>query len=418
MYYRRDIEKSLIEAGQSFQSIVLYGARQVGKSTTVLHVFGDKFNYVSLDDYDELDVAINNPKAFLDIHSWPLIIDEVQKAPKLLSYIKDKIDAQRLSWLQNNQKRELMYILTGSNQFELQQGISESLAGRAAVINISSLTQMEINKCDGDIFDPHIDSLLKKEKSNNVVYKNEKQIFETIFSGGMPDIVTGESKRDIYFKSYLDTYIEKDVRKLISSSHEMQFRRFVSYIALRTGTQVNYEVFSRELGIDSATCRRWMSILETSGIIILLEPYMSSMSNRIIKAPKLYFLDTGLCSYLCKWPNANMLQDGVMGGAFFETFVISEIVKSFYNHNQDPKRTLFYYRDIDQKEIDLLYVNEEGIYPIEIKKNNEPTKPNKNFNVLLKYKTNIAKGLIINTTDKIRPINENVYSFPVYLLGI
>ena len=417
MYYKRDIEKSLNRASKSFQAITIYGSRQVGKTTTVTNVFKD-FNFVTLDDGEELDLALSNPKKFLEMHKWPLIIDEVQKASNLFSYIKIIIDEQRIEWMKNNQNRQLMYVLTGSNQFELQNGISESLAGRTAVLDMGSMTQLEALKIEGNLFKPDIKDLLEKENKFNIPYTNQSEIFERIFRGGMPDIVTGESERDMYFRSYIDTYIEKDVRKIISASSEMQFRRFLSYLALRTSQSVSYEVFARELGIDSQTIKRWLSILETSGIIILLEPYMANLSNRIIKAPKLYFMDTGLCAYLCKWPNAEMLRDCAMGGAFFETFVVSEIFKSFYNHAENPKFYLYYYRDIDQKEVDLLYIEGNSIYPIEVKKGVFPNKPTKNFNVLKKYNMEIKPGLVIDCTDKIRPINDNAYTFPVYLLGI
>ena len=417
MYYKRDIEKSLNRASKSFQAITIYGSRQVGKTTTVTNVFKD-FNFVTLDDGEELDLALSNPKKFLEMHKWPLIIDEVQKATNLFSYIKIIIDEQRIEWMKNNQNRQLMYVLTGSNQFELQNGISESLAGRTAVLDMGSMTQLEALKIEGNLFKPDIKDLLEKENKFNIPYTDQSEIFERIFRGGMPDIVTGESERDMYFRSYIDTYIEKDVRKIISASSEMQFRRFLSYLALRTSQSVSYEVFARELGIDSQTIKRWLSILETSGIIILLEPYMANLSNRIIKAPKLYFMDTGLCAYLCKWPNAEMLRDCAMGGAFFETFVVSEIFKSFYNHAENPKFYLYYYRDIDQKEVDLLYIEGNSIYPIEVKKGIFPNKPTKNFNVLKKYNMEIKPGLVIDCTDKIRPINDNAYTFPIYLLGI
>ena len=172
----------------------------------------------------------------------------------------------------------------------------------------------------------------------------------------------------MYFRSYVDTYIEKDIRKLISVDYESQFRKFMEIIALRTAQELNYESICGDIGISVPTCKRWISILETSGIIILLQPYMANMSKRIIKTPKLYFMDTGLCSYLCKWPNAEMLQNGAMSGAFFETYVISEIVKSYYNAGINPKDYLYYYRDIDKKEIDLLVVENGMIYPVEIKK--------------------------------------------------
>ncbi len=418
MYYPRDIENYLTETGEHFESVVVYGSRQVGKSTAIKHLFNKEFDYVTLDDTDDLEEALTQPKLFLETHPWPLIIDEVQRAPILLSEIKKKIDAERERKMNENLPRELMYILTGSNRFALQQGISESLAGRVAVIEMASFTQMEAIQKKGKLFHPDIQNLLNTEKEKKVDYVSQTEIYERIFRGGMPDIIVNGSPRETYFKSYFDTYIEKDVRSLIGVSSEMNFRRFVTYLALRTAQQVNYEAFARDIGIDSATCKRWMSILQTSGIIILLEPYMASISKRIIKAPKLYFMDTGLCAYLCKWPNAEMLQNCAMNGAFFETFVVSEIIKSFYNFGKEFENTLFYYRDIDQKEIDLLYLEADAIYPIEIKKGISPSKPNKNFNVLSKYGKEIKPGLVIDCTDKIRPINDKAYYFPVYLLGV
>ena len=227
----------------------------------------------------------------------------------------------------------------------------------------------------------------------------------------MPDVVTNESEHNTYFKSYLDTYLKKDVRNLISASSKMRFRRFMAYLALRTATEINCEVYARELGIDSTTFKRWISILQTSGIIYLLEPYMAHISKRIIKAPKLYFMDTGLCAYLAKWANSEMLEACAMGRQFFETFVISEIIKNLANNNINPKEYLYYYRDIDQREIDVLFIKNNEITPIEIKKSETPNKPTKNSKVLEKYNLKINPGLIINTSDKIRPINEMLMFF-------
>ncbi len=417
MYLIRDIEPTIKKAASSFQALFVFGARQVGKLTAMKAIFGDRFSAITLDDSDERALALSNPKGFLEVHPWPLIIDEVQKAPGLLSEIKIQIDEQRKKWLKANEPRELMYVLTGSNQFELQSGNAESLAGRAAIFSMASLSQNEVNGILGSPFNPQIAALLEKEKSAKAKYKPKKEVFEDIFRGGMPDIVTGNAEREIYLKSYFDTYIEKDILKLIAASSEMQFRRFVSYLALRTAQQVNYEVFARELGIDSATVKRWLSILATSGIITLLEPYMANRSNRIIKSPKLYFMDTGLCAYQCKWPNAEMLESGPMGGAFFETYVVSEMMKNLHNHGIDSKGHLYYYRDIDKKEIDLLYVEGEKIYPIEIKKSESPSNPTRNFKALLKYGVPIEKGLVIDTGDKIRPIGDGAYTLPIYLLG-
>lgn len=415
MYIKRTVEEAILTAGESFPCVVIYGPRQVGKSTTIDHLFGEKYNKVTLDDSDDRVLAINNPKLFLENYGWPLVIDEIQKAPKLLDEIKKIIDEQRLSWMKNNEERKLMYILTGSNRFELQQGISDSLAGRCAVIDMASFTFSEKSGYNSPLFNPEISELKKREKSNRK-YETRKNIFKEIFNGGIPDICTGIAQREIYFKSYVNTYIEKDVMKLIEASSEFQFRNFISIVALRTAQELHYDEIANAVGIDVRTCKRWISILQTSGIIYLLQPYMANISNRIIKTPKLYFMDTGLCAYLCKWPDPEMLENCAMSGAFFETYVVSEIIKNFYAYNKDPKEFLFYYRDTDQKEIDLIYVNSGNIYPIEIKKGISPTKPTKNFDILSKYKLNIKPGLIIDSCDKIRPINEKAYTLPIHLL--
>ncbi len=418
MYIDRNAEKMITDVAESFPCIVIYGPRQVGKSTTIDHLFGDKYRKVTLDDLDDRNLAVQNPKLFLETYDWPVIIDEIQKAPLLLDEIKKKIDDQRLIWLRENKPRMLMYILTGSNRFELQEGISESLAGRCGVIDMASLSQSEKYGKEGKLFHPEIGILLKREKEIPDAFRTRMQVFEDIFQGGMPDIVTGVSRREAYFKSYISTYMEKDVCKLIAASSEMQFRIFLSILALRTAQELHYDQIAASAGIDVKTCKRWISILETSGLIFILQPYMANISNRIIKAPKVYFMDTGLCAYLCKWPNAEMLEACAMSGAFFETYVVSEMVKNDYVHNKDPKESLFYYRDIDQKEIDLLYVGENTIYPIEIKKSDSPKKPTRNFRVLEKYHMNIGTGLIIDTCDRMRPLNENAWYYPVSILGM
>ena len=418
MYVKRTIEDAILRLGQSFPCIVIYGARQVGKSTTIQHIFGQKYTKVTLDDLDDRALALNNPKLFLETYGWPLIIDEIQKAPLLLDEIKKRIDEARLQWLDSGEPRQLMYILTGSNRFELQQGISDSLAGRCGVLEMTSFSQGEKANAAGRLFHPEIAPLLKREKELKLPYRTRKEIFADIFTGGMPDICTNIADRDTYFKSYVNTYIEKDVRKLISVGSELAFRNFISLLALRTAQEFHVGELANAVGIDTRTCKKWISVLETSGIIYLLQPYMAKISKRIIKAPKIYFLDTGLCSYLCKWPNAEMLENCAMSGAFFETYVVSEIIKNAYAHNLDPQSFLFYYRDIDQKEVDLIYAEQGKIYPIEIKKGIAPSQPTKNFSVLQKYKQTIQPGLVIDTCEKIRPINEAAWMYPVSLLGL
>lgn len=419
MLIKRDIEDTIIKCSKEFACITIYGARQVGKSTVLEMIFKDKYNIVTLDDTLNLDLAKKNPKLFLETYHWPLIIDEIQKAPELLPEIKILIDKQKFYWNSNNLPYELMFILTGSNQFDLQQAVSESLAGRTAILNLASLSYNEIRKSNNhNAFNPNINILKQKEKDFKPPYRTRKEIFNDIFKGGMPEYIVNNKDRDLFFSSYIKTYIEKDVRRLLSADNETTFLNFLSYIALRTACQVNYSDISNAIGIDVRTVKKWISILCTSGIIILLDPYMKNASDRIVKTSKLYFMDTGLCAYLCKWPNSEMLENGVMNGAFYETYVVSEIIKSYYNSNQQMNLNLYYYRDRDQKEVDLIIESIEGIYPIEIKKGINPVNSKKNFDVLKKYGKNIMTGLVIDSCEKIFPINEKVYYCPISLIGL
>ncbi|MDD4011739.1 MAG: ATP-binding protein [Sphaerochaetaceae bacterium] len=418
MYYNRTIEKAIKESAASFPCIAIYGSRQVGKTTTIRTIFGDSIRFVTLDDASDRSLAQTNPSLFLDTFGWPLVIDEIDKAPQLLEQMKIRIDNQKFESLKANKNCPLMYVVSGSNQFKLKSSISESLAGRVGILSMSSFSQAEKNKMQGSCFDPSIQVLLEKEKSSAVVPRSSKEVFEDIFQGGMPDIVTGNSQREIYFRSYVSTYLEKDVRQLIEASSEALFINFMNIVALRTAQQLNYDNISNSLGIDKKTCVRWLSILESSGVIVLLHPYLPNISNRVIKAPKLYFMDTGLCAYLCKWPDAQMLENCAMNGAFFETYVVSEIIKSFQNAGLDPKQSLFYYRDKDQKEVDVIIEKSDGIYPIEIKKSKNPTKATKNFDVLRKFGKEIKPGLVIDSCDHIRAINEKAFFCPVYMVSV
>lgn len=416
MYYPRTIEKAILAAGESLPCVALYGPRQVGKSTTLRYLYS-AIRYITLDDAQLLALAKTNPRLFLDTYEWPLIIDEIHLAPELFSEIKIKVDNQRQEWVESGQDRQLMYIFSGSNQFELREKVSETLAGRVAELNLLSFTQHEAEKRPGALFETNMPDLLGKEHKLALKPKTRLRIFEDIFRGGMPDVVTGVAERDVYFKSYISTYIEKDVRRLIAADHEAIFVNFMEYVALRTAQQVNYDDIARNIGIDNATCKRWLSILESSGIIVLLRPYLPNTSTRIIKAPKLYFTDTGLCAYLCKWPDAAMLERCAMAGAFFETYAVCEVIKSFNNANVDPKRSLYYYRDKDNKEVDILYLKDGSICPIEIKKGINPPSPTKNFRVLSKYKMPILPGMVIDCADEVRPINENAFVCPIALVG-
>ena len=413
MYIKRVIEKTIKKMVNEFPVIVISGARQVGKSTMLQMIKEDNMNYVTLDDLDARNLALSDPKYFLEQYSYPLLIDEIQYAPNLLPYIKMIVDDEKFKALKNNTQVKSLFWLTGSQQFKVMKDVSESLAGRVGVLNLYSLSNCEINNYDSTLFIPKIEELKKKE---NIVHCDSKEIFERIYNGGMPSIATGAIERNNYFSSYINTYIERDVKQLLNVGKTIEFYNFMQYIAVRTAQELNYSTIAKEIGVDSKTIKNWISILESSGIIYLLQPFSSNLSNRIIKAPKLYFMDTGLCSYLAKYPNPETLEIGALSGAIFETFVVSEIIKNITSHGLDPKMNLYYYRDKDQKEVDLLYIEGDTIYPIEIKKGISPNNPDKNFAVLNKYSNDIATGIVICMTQKLQPINRNCWLCPVSLL--
>ncbi len=417
MYIKRNIEEKMKEASKQFASITIYGSRQVGKSTLIENIFPN-IKYVTLDDIEIRDYAINDPKGFLKYYNKPLIIDEIQKAPKLLDYIKIEIDEMKKMCLKNNEKIKMLYVLSGSNQFELQDSITESLAGRTCVFNLSSLSYNEIKeRKEHSFFNPKIDILQAKEKSLNNEFRSRKEIFEDIMIGGMPEYVVNRPNRDMFFKSYITTYIEKDVRKIIAADKETTFMNFMQYVALRTGCQIDYSEISRSVGIDSRTVKSWISVLETSGIVKLIHPYAKNLSDRVIKTPKLYFLDTGLCAYLCGMPSAEILEKSSFAGAFYETYVVSEIIKSFYNDYKDISN-IYYYRDRDQYEVDLIIEEYNSIYPIEIKKGINRVSYNKKFTFLNKFNKLINKGLVIDSSDKVFPINSEVFYCPIDIIGL
>ena len=413
MYIKRVIEKTIKKMVNEFPVIVISGARQVGKSTMLQMIKEDNMNYVTLDDLDARNLALSDPKYFLEQYSYPLLIDEIQYAPNLLPYIKMIVDDEKFKALKNNTEVKSLFWLTGSQQFKVMKDVSESLAGRVGVLNLYSLSNSEIKGYGGLLFTPKLDELKKNE---NIVHCDSKEIFERIYNGGMPSIATGAIERSNYFSSYINTYIERDVKHLLNVGKTIEFYNFMQYIAVRTAQELNYSTIAKEIGVDSKTIKNWISILESSGIIYLLQPFSSNLSNRIIKAPKLYFMDTGLCSYLAKYPNPETLEIGALSGAIFETFVVSEIIKNITSHGLDPKMNLYYYRDKDQKEVDLLYIEGDTIYPIEIKKGISPNNPDKNFAVLNKYSNDIGTGIVICMTQKLQPINRNCWLCPVSLL--
>lgn len=415
MYYHRQLEDKIMEIAEEYACITLYGARQTGKSTMVRNLFPN-YEYVTLDESRERLLALEDAVLFLTAHRVPLIIDEIQKAPQLMEAIKINIDNEKLDAMNEGRKPRLMYVLTGSNTHEIREKTSETLAGRTAIIEVNSFSETEKLKIKGSEFVP--DYELLKSKQERLNSKNRFEIFEEIILGGMPEYWINRPGRDTFFESYISTYIEKDVSRMINVGKLDDFRRFMKIIALRTSQQLDYTEIGNAVGIDSRTVKNWISILESSGIIMILQPYVNNLAKRIIKTPKLYFMDTGLCAYLCGWSDSKMLEASSMGGAFFETYVVSEIVKSIRNAGKRIEYSLYYYRDRDQKEVDLIYIRNQTIYPIEIKKGIGKDKADKNFKILEQYKMPISKGLIIDTSDRIFPLNKDTYYCPVGMIGL
>ena len=372
MYIDRQIEFRIQNIKDMFKVLLITGPRQTGKTTTIKHLFKNDYNYVTLDDITELEVAKNDPKLFFLNNPFPLIIDEVQLAPNLFSEIKRRVDES---------EDYGQIILTGSQTFHLMQNITETLAGRVGILEFSGLSYREI--IGDQYFKPFIpnDAYLNAKRSA----KNNVELWNSIHRGSMPELY---KRSDIdwqtYYASYVRTYIERDVRSLLNVKNLDLFSRFMISIAARTGQLVNYANISNEVGVDIKTIQSWVKVLEASGIIVIINPFSNNALKRIVQTPMIYFLDTGLVSYLLKWHTKDTLQNGAMSGPILETYAVSEIIKSFKN-NGYLDIPISFYRDKDMKEIDLI-VNDNGVlYPIEIKKTMNPNASMvKNFKVLHK----------------------------------
>ena len=418
MYLTRDMEKVLLECSKELECTVVYGPRQVGKST-MLQVLGDTaYRMVTLDDLRDRELARNHPDLFLKMYPPPVIVDEIQYAPELCSAIKVIIDEKRLACLKSGMARKHLFYLTGSQQFVLQQSVTESLAGRVAVLHLNSFSHPEIEQLPGKQFCPSIENLMETQAKYAQRQTSFLPVFERIFRGGMPGVICDGIARDRFYSNYVETYLERDVKSLIGIGLETQFLNFMMLLAARTSQELNYSTIADDLDMDLRTIKRWISILETSGIIKLIYPYYLNVSKRVIKSPKIYFMDTGLCTWLSRWPTAELCETGAMSGAFYETYIVSEIIKSFQHHGKNVDGTLYYYRDKDQKEVDLLYVMHDGIVPIEIKKNTLPHRADKNFSAIDKYGQKRHPGIVICRTDKMIPLNEEAYLIPDWLIGL
>lgn len=395
--YKRESVDFIKNVSDTFKVLLITGPRQVGKTTLLLSLKPDNMNYVTLDDVNLRRHAQEDPKMFLEEHPWPLLIDEAQYAPELFSYMKIIVDKEQ---------KNGMYWLTGSQQFHLMKNASDSLAGRVGIINLNSFTYSEIIQNENKkLFDP-ID--IRKSPKIDV-----NDLYKIIYKGGMPELYNNKNiSQEIFFQGYIDTYISRDVKSLTEIGNEMAFKKFIVSVASRTGEQLNYSSLANDSGISVPTAIKWLSILVTSGIVYLLEPYMSSQLKRITHIPKIIFMDTGLACYLAGWSSARDLQLSSSAGHYLESYIISEIVKSYNARGIRPN--ISYYRDKDGKEIDLIFYKNNKLYPFEIKKTASPNSDMiRNFKELQKTKKEIGTGGIICFYDELIHLDKNNYIIPV-----
>ena len=395
--YKRESVDFIKNVSDTFKVLLITGPRQVGKTTLLLSLKPNNMNYVTLDDVNLRRQAQEDPKMFLEEHPWPLLIDEAQYAPELFSYMKIIVDKEQ---------KNGMYWLTGSQQFHLMKNASDSLAGRVGIINLNSFTYSEIIQNENKkLFDP-ID--IRKSPKIDV-----NDLYKIIYKGGMPELYNNKNiSQEIFFQGYIDTYISRDVKSLTEIGNEMAFKKFIVSVASRTGEQLNYSSLANDSGISVPTAIKWLSILVPSGIVYLLEPYMSSQLKRITHIPKIIFMDTGLACYLAGWNSARDLQLSSSAGHYLESYIISEIVKSYNARGIRPN--ISYYRDKDGKEIDLIFYKNNKLYPFEIKKTASPNSDMiKNFKELQKTKKEIGTGGIICFYDELMHLDKNNYIIPV-----
>jgi len=409
MYFHRHIEPVVERIAKRKPVLVLTGARQVGKSTMLKEVYSD-INYVALNRPLVRESAKENPSLFFEANKPPVIVDEIQKAAELFDYIKDIVDEE---------KKKGQFYLTGSQSMKLMKNVSESLAGRAGVIRMLGLSMRELARIAyRKPFLPmpeHMDSMIKEGAAFDYT-----KIVTSIHKGFFPELYETESDLHDwadYYSSYFQTYIEKDIKDVLNIQDESAFIKFVKATASLTGQMLNLSTIAEICGKDVKTVRAWLSVLESSGLVYLLEPYYNNFSKRLVKTPKLYFLDTGLACWLLGWNTPEQLINGAMWGHIFESFVFSEVLKSYYNDGI-VKPPLYYYRDMDKNEIDILIEDGEMLYPLEIKTTSDPVKSMvKAFRCLDKIPgKKTGTGALVCLAKERLPLTDRVWILPVHLL--
>lgn len=409
MYITRHMEKPVMELNEQYPVLLLTGPRQVGKTTMLEHLIeveGKGRKKVSLDDLTLRELAKTDPKMFFQLYQPPLLIDEVQYAPELFPYIKIMVD-------ERHQPGD--FWLTGSQLFKMMEGVQESLAGRVALLHLSPLSQSEIMKRPPE--PPFsLELPLLSERQNGRQMLNTPEVFQRIHQGGMPALVTGTySNASIFYSSYIDTYMERDVRRLSNDIDSLKFLRFLRSVAARTSQQVNYKGIADDAEIDQTTAKNWLHVLEALGIIFLLEPYSNNVLKRTVSTPKLYFYDSGIVCYLTRWSSPETAMEGAMSGALLENYTVAEIIKTYQNAGQEA--FLYYYRDKDAREIDLILERDGKLFPIEIKKMASPPKKlTKVFDLIDKSPLQRGTGAILCMADQLGAFDQNNLIVPISLI--
>ncbi len=407
-YIVRHMEQKVLDLSKSFSALLITGPRQAGKTTMLKELAkreGIGRNYVSLDDLNTRDMAKNDPKLFLQLYRPPVIIDEVQYAPELFTYIKIHVDDHHMPGA---------FWLTGSQIYRLMRGVQESLAGRVALLHLSPLSQREITGMPARPFAVDFDALLAESKTIPPVSMPE--MYERIWKGCMPGLLSGQmSERNIFYSSYISSYIERDVREVSGTIDALKFIRFVTAAAARCSQLVNYTALAEDADINIQSAKSWLNILETLGIVFLLHPYSNNVLKRTIRTPKLYFYDTGLVCYLTRWSSAEVAESGAMSGALLENFTVSELMKSYQNAGLSPY--LYFYRDRDAKEIDVLLEGNGKLFPLEIKKTATPDKRIvRTFDVIEKSPLERGTGAVLCMAQEFSAFDRDDLIVPIWMI--
>jgi len=404
-YKTRTLEGFFLQASQQFPVMLLTGPRQTGKTTFLRHLAEDARSYVTLDDPMLRVLAREEPSLFLQRFASPVLIDEIQYAPQLLPYIKMEVDSN---------PEPGRFWLTGSQQFHLMKGVTESLAGRAGVVSLLGFSQRELLGTPFEQPFLSVSEVLKPREHSPQLLLPE--LYRRIWLGSYPALHQElPVDHSLFYSSYVQTYLQRDVRDLANVGDESAFLRFLRNCAARTGQMLNIIDLCRNSDINHATGKRWLSILENSGIVYLLEPWHTNINKRLVKTPKLYMLDTGLAAWLTEWTSPTTLEAGAMSGAFLESWAVSEIVKSWWHNGK--RAPIYYYRDKDTKEIDLLIYQNGILYPVEIKKSASPGKDAiRHFDVLQTLKQLIGHGCVISLAPMYVPISATIDNVPVGML--